>query len=98
MAKSILTVGWLGWGALILLMMAYLSTLPLFGDDMRAAWEWLIPHVLPTMALVAGMHVTGSNPASGPPVSGVGSTNSIIGAIFFSALYLGLLSFSLLSA
>lgn len=97
MARGVLTIGWLTWGTLILLGMVVLASSPLFGEDTRAAWEWLIPHVLPMMALVGGVQVAQAGQNARPAAAG-GFTPSVIGAIFFSFLYLALLSYSLLNA
>lgn len=52
-AKIILTVLWWAWGLSLFVLLASLSQPPLLmGADVRAAWEWFLPHVLPTMSLV----------------------------------------------
>ena len=52
---ALLTLLWWIWGALLIVLLVVLSNMPLFGDDVRAAWEWFVPNLLPTMALVGGI-------------------------------------------
>jgi len=91
--KLILSLLWFVWGGAILLTMVAFSTSPLFGPDLGKAWEWLIPRVLPMMALVAGLQWAAAAPAKAKPLSKA----PILGTLAFSVIYLGLLSFSLLN-
>lgn len=53
--NALLTLLWWIWGSALIVLFVILSNLPLFGEDVRAAWEWFVPNLFPTMALVGGI-------------------------------------------
>lgn len=50
-----LAITWLTGGGLILLTMIIQTTLGHYGEDSKAAWDWLSPNLVPTMTLVLGI-------------------------------------------
>lgn len=54
--RTILTAIWCIWGALLIGAQVFLSYLGVvFGDNATAAWQWFLPNLLPTIALVTSV-------------------------------------------
>ncbi|MDF7775878.1 hypothetical protein P1X14_11525 [Sphingomonas sp. AOB5] len=54
--NALLTLIWWIWGIVLILLLVVLSSIALFKpDEVRAAWEWFVPNLFPTMALVGGI-------------------------------------------
>jgi hypothetical protein len=53
--RTRLMVLWFAWASVLLLIVFVQLTLKHYGDDWRAALEWLLPAILPTTTLVAGV-------------------------------------------
>ena len=104
-ATTVLTAIWWLWGALLILLLVVMSNLPLFGPDVRAAWDWFTPNLFPVMALVGGIQyqaqksggaTTGA--AAGAAAAQAGRKASWPVALALSVLYLLLLTAALVSA
>lgn len=97
----ILTLVWWVWGVLLILLLVLMSNLPLFGADVRAAWEWFTPNLFPIMALVGGIQYQ-TRKKEGADVGGASPAAkrkpSWPVALGLSVLYLLLLTIALLSA
>lgn len=101
-ATSILTWVWWVWGVVLILLLVLMSNLPLFGPDVRAAWEWFTPNLFPIMALVGGIQYQ-TKKKEGADVGGGAAPAtkrkpSWPVALSLSVLYLLLLTIALLSA
>lgn len=105
-ATTLLTTIWWVWGVALILLLVVMSNLPLFGADVRAAWDWFTPNLLPVMALVGGIQYqagkTGGGGAAGA-VAGIATAKaqrrpSWPVALALSVIYLLLLTAALVGA
>ena len=96
-----LTAMWLIWGALLIVVFVFYSLLvpKLFGDSVRSAWEWLLPNLLPPMALVAGVsYQQGKKDPAAPTATAIKSTPTLpVVVLSISGFYLLLLTASVIS-
>ena len=89
-----LTVLWWGWGILLIVIFAALSSQSaIFGDQTAAAWQWFVPNLTPTMGLVGAAAYTKGTLPSAP--SGTIKTLFVL-AMAASLVYLLLLTAALL--
>ena len=58
--RLILTALWWIWGLFLFGLLIALSHRPLFGSQVRAAWEWFVSNLLPTMSLVGATAYAGA--------------------------------------
>jgi hypothetical protein len=97
---KLLTALWLVWGAVLIVVLVIYSLLtPLFDSDgVRAAWSWLLPNVLPPMAMVAGVsYQQGKKDAAAASATMIGKGPAAPwAALFTSVFYLVLLSVSVM--
>lgn len=56
--QLVLTLLWWGWGVLLILALAVLSSQPKIFSDASAAWGWFLPNLTPTMMLVGAAAYT----------------------------------------
>jgi hypothetical protein len=91
---SLLTLVWWVWGSILILFLVVLSNLPLFGSDVRAAWEWFVPNLIPTMALVGGIQYQTAKGAAPAPGAAPRKPSWPV-ALALSVLYLLLLTIAL---
>lgn len=93
MYRLILTGLWWAWGLLLIVVMIGLSRNPALFADPKAAWDWFLPNLLPTLTLVgASAYAGGLNPAKLQAGEGLFFTLCLL----VSAIYLGALSVSIL--
>ncbi|MDV3458645.1 hypothetical protein RZN05_16725 [Sphingomonas sp. HF-S4] len=97
-STSILTLVWWIWGVLLILLLVLMSNLPLFGADVRAAWEWFTPNLFPIMALVGGIQYQTKKKEGAEGGGAAPRKPSWPVALVLSVLYLLLLTIALLSA
>lgn len=95
---TLLTLIWWLWGSLLIVLLVVLSNLPLFGEDVRAAWEWFIPNLIPTMALVGGIEYQSGKAQERTAGTRSRSRKGLMIAIGLSVLYLLLLTITLFGA
>ncbi|UAK24522.1 hypothetical protein [Sphingomonas nostoxanthinifaciens] len=50
-----LMLAWVVGGGLVLTVMILQTSLGHYGDDAEAAWQWLIPNLVPSLTLVLGV-------------------------------------------
>ena len=91
--KSFTLIWWIWGGALISAMVVFSVLLPLFGEDVRGAWEWFMPNLLPPMALVGGISYQQARHPK-PQKANDGRSPSRFAAFALSILYLLLLTIS----
>jgi hypothetical protein len=108
--NGLLTLLWWIWGSLLIVLLVILSNLPLFGADVRAAWEWFVPNLFPTMALVGGIQYQQARNKAEPAAAAVPDSPAIASpapparrampqswvAVVLTVLYLMLLSGALI--
>ena len=104
-ATTVLTTLWWVWGVLLILLLVVMSNLPLFGTDVRAAWDWFTPNLFPEMALVGGIHYQAAKAGGGATGAAAGAAlaqaerkPSWLIALVLSVLYLLLLTAALVGA
>src|SRR5687767_4329 len=85
--RMIITAIWWGFGLAIILLFAWIVMNPAnFGKYDDAAWDWLLPHLIPTMTLTGAVAYTKSGP-EGVPV-GKQARFAFSLACFMSVIYL----------
>lgn len=90
----VLTGLWWGWGLLlIVLMILMVNNASLFGGDSKAAWDWFVPNIVPTLTLVGAAAYRGNAPAS----DGEKPVLLFVLTLVVSALYLAILTYTLAS-
>jgi hypothetical protein len=92
--RSKLASLWLIGGALIFSLMVACSLLGAYGENVQDAWGWLLPTLLPTLAMI--LSVLGYSALS-PTLSKINVRRDFYRiALFLSVFYLGLILFTLL--
>lgn len=104
-ATTLLATIWWAWGVVLILLLVVMSNLPLFGPDVRAAWDWFTPNLFPVMALVGGIQYQAQKGAGGAAGAAAGAATaqaqrkpSWLIALVLSVLYLLLLTAALVTA
>ena len=93
--RNILTLVWLIWGVLLIILLVMLSyQSAVFGDDTEAAWKWFLPNILPTLMLVSGVAV--QQRVAGQKAKSAAAMVFIL-ALVFTVIYLLLLSIAVVS-
>lgn len=92
--KLILTALWWVWGLLLFALLIALSKNPLFGSQLRTAWEWFVPNLVPTMSMVGA---TAYASRSGKAVGGPVLTPAFVICLVASVAHLGALTLALLA-
>jgi cell division protein FtsW (lipid II flippase) len=95
-ARVRLAVLWFGLGAAILIIVVLQSLLQKFGSDTQSAWAWLLPTLMPTLTMI--LTVLGYTALSPDFSSSVVRKSFYLIALFLSALYLILISMTILIA
>lgn len=86
-------------GFLLLFILMTIQTISgnVYADKSKEAWEWLTPHLLPTMGLIIGVLIADwQNPAAVKTVKI--KTMLIVGTVILSFLYLAILLYAILNA
>ena len=103
MGGTALKIIWFGaFAVIVFIFICYSVFLPLFGDKTQAAWQWLLPNLLPPFGLAVGLAIAekpkpgatpapAAKPAGSTPADGAGSGKI---ALAMSLLYIGALLIS----
>jgi hypothetical protein len=100
---KLLMLMWIVGGGLLFVAFVLLTLFtPLFGDQARDAWQWLITYLLPPIGLVVGVRYeqkqgTGSTPLPSATVVN-GKVSAPLVVVSVNALYLFLLATSIVAA
>ncbi len=91
--RGLLALIWMV-GFFVLALLVYAQTMVgHYGDKVQEAWSWLLPTVIPTLALILGLYVAQVRGDSGREKEQVHTRVGILPLIFFallSTMYLGL--------